>query len=43
MLQHAVFTLMEFHLLYMSMHQRITRTTCTVLGAQPEPVKLALL
>jgi hypothetical protein len=34
MLQHAVFTLMESHLLYMLMFHKITRITSTAQAAQ---------
>jgi hypothetical protein len=40
MLLLAESTLMEFRLLYTSMHQLITKTICTVPVAQHEQVKL---
>jgi hypothetical protein len=42
MLQHAVSTLMESHLLYMSMFHKITRITSTAQAAQPVPVNQVL-
>jgi hypothetical protein len=38
MLQHAVSTLMESHLLYTLMFHKIIRITSTVQAAQPVPV-----